>query len=236
MELQDRVAVVTGAARGIGRATAEALAAAGAEVLLLDKDEAAAAGAAAEIGAAAGRRALPVACDVTAKDRVEAAFAEVLDACGRIDILVNNAGVWGHGRLSDVPEAEWDRIFAVNLKGVLFCTQTASPVMQRQRRGKIVTIASAAGLGPSSDWSAYCISKAAVIMLTQVAAGELEPFGVQANVLCPGATITDLTRDITAQTGSEFPHAVPPSRVAAAVLRLVVPFEQTTTGAIVREL
>ena len=134
------------------------------------------------------------------------------------------------GLLTEVPEREWDRVFAVNLKGVLFGIQAVAPVLKDQRRGKIVTIASAAGLNPSSAWSAYSISKSAVIALTQVAATELAPFQVQANTICPGAVDTDLTQRITDQTGERFPHALPPAQVAAAVLAVVCPFEQTKTG------
>ena len=105
--------------------------------------------------------------------------------------------------------------------------------MRRQGGGKIVNIASAAGLGPSSEWSAYCLSKAAAIMLTEVAARELADDNLQVNVLCPRAVDTGLSQRITAQTGAEFPHAIPPGRVAAAVLKLVIPFDLTTTGKIV---
>ena len=232
--LRKRVALVTGGGRGIGRATAIALAAAGAELVILDQDAAAAAAVEAEISAL-HRRAVTATVDVTAKDQVEAAVARALDNYGRLDILVNNAGVWGYGRLAEVRESEWDRVFAVNLKGVLFCTQAVSGPMRRQGGGKIVNIASAAGLAPSSEWSAYCISKAAGVMLTQVAAEELADANIQVNVLCPGAVDTDLSRHITEQTGARFPHAMAPDRIAAAVLALVVPFEQTTTGQIVSE-
>ena len=118
----------------------------------------------------------------------------------------------------------------MNLKGVLFGIQAVVPVLKDQRRGKIVTIASAAGLNPSSAWSAYSISKSAVIALTQVAATELAPFQVQVNAICPGAVDTDLTQSITEQTGERFPHALPPAQVAAAVLAVVCPFEQTRTS------
>lgn len=235
MELTNRVALVTGAAKGIGKASAEALAQAGADVALLDIDVVAAQATAREIQDRAGRRTLAVRADVMVRAEFDEAVADVFRTLGRLDVLVNNAGVWSYGLLSDVAEDEWDRVFAVNLKGVLFGTQAAAPSMKKQRSGKIVNIASAAGLGPAPDWSAYCISKAAVIMLTQVAAKELAPFDVQVNVVCPGATDTDLTQGITEQTGQQFPHAMPPERVAAAVLKLVSPFEQATTGTVVKE-
>ncbi len=236
MELTGRVALVTGAARGIGKATAETLAQAGVDVALLDVDATAVQEIAREIQERTGQQALAAPADVTVKAQLEDAVADVLRTFGQIDILVNNAGVWGHGLLSEVSEDEWDRIFSVNLKGILFGIQEVVPTMKGQGSGKIVNIASAAGLGHSPEWSAYCISKAAVITLTQVAAKELEPFHLQVNVICPSAVDTDLTQGITEQTGEVFPHVIPPERVAVAVLKLVCPFEQTTTGTIVREL
>lgn len=230
MDLHGRTALVTGAARGIGLAIAEALAQAGAYVALLDKDSAAVEAAKQTVAERAGQRTLPVPANVRVKDQMDRAVRTTIAEFGHLDVFVANAGVWGHGLLTEVPEREWDRIFAVNLKGVLFGIQAVSPVLKGQRRGKIVTIASAAGLRPSSAWSAYSISKAAVIALTQVAASELSPFLVQVNAVCPGAVDTDLTQGITDQTGEPFPHAMPPAQVAAAVLDVVCPFEQTRTG------
>ena len=166
MELTNRVALVTGAAKGIGKASAEALAQAGADVALLDIEVVAAQATAREIQDRCGGQTLAVRADVTVRAKFDEAVTDVLRTLGRLDVLVNNAGVWSHGLLSDVAEDEWDRVFAVNLKGVLFGTQAAAPSMKKQQSGKIVNIASAAGLGPAPNWSAYCISKAAVIMLT----------------------------------------------------------------------
>ena len=221
---------MTGGARGIGRAVATALAQAGASVALLDSDAAAVAATSRAVAARTGQRTLAVPADVRVQAQMDRAVATTLAAFGQLDVFVANAGVWSHGLLTEVPEREWDRVFAVNLKGVLFGIQAVAPVLKDQRRGKIVTIASAAGLNPSSAWSAYSISKSAVIALTQVAAAELAPFQVQANAICPGAVDTDLTQRITDQTGERFPHALPPAQVAAAVLAVVCPFEQTRTG------
>ena len=221
---------MTGAARGIGRAVATALAQAGASVTLLDSDAAAVAATGRAIAEHTGQRTLAVPADVRVQDEMVRAVATTLAAFGRLDVFVANAGVWSHGLLTEVPEREWDRVFAVNLKGVLFGIQAVAPILKDQRRGKIVTIASAAGLSPSSAWSAYSISKTAVIALTQVTATELAPFQVQANAICPGAVDTDLTQSITEQTGERFPHALPPAQVAAAVLAVVCPFEQTRSG------
>ena len=221
---------MTGGARGIGRAVATALAQAGASVALLDSDAAAVAATSRAVAARTGQRTLAVPADVRVQAQMDRAVATTLAAFGQLDVFVANAGVWRHGLLTEVPEREWDRVFAVNLKGVLFGVQAVAPILKDQRRGKIVTIASAAGLNPSSAWSAYSISKSAVIALTQVAAAELAPFQVQANAICPGAVDTDLTQGITDQTGERFPHAMPPAQVAAAVLAVVCPFKQTRTG------
>ena len=230
VELRDRAALVTGAARGIGKAVATALARAGASVALLDSDAAAVATTSRAVADQTGQRTLAIPADVRVRAQMRRAVATTLSAFGQLDVFVANAGVWSHGLLTEVPEREWDRVFAVNLKGVLFGIQAVAPTLKEQRRGKIVTMASAAGLNPSPAWSAYSISKMAVIALTQVAAAELAPFYVQANAICPGAVDTDLTQSITDQTGERFPHALPPAQVAAAVLAVVCPFEQTRTG------
>ena len=230
VELHGQTALVTGAARGIGKAVALALAQAGASVALLDSDAAAVAATSQAVADQTGQRTLAIPADVRVKAQMDRAVATTRAAFGQLDVFVANAGVWSHGLLTEVPEREWDRVFAVNLKGVLFGIQAVAPILKAQRRGKIVTIASAAGLNSSPAWSAYSISKTAVIALTHVAAAELAPFQVQANAICPGAVDTDLTQSITDQTGERFPHALPPAQVAAAVLAVVCPFEQTTTG------
>lgn len=231
--LSERVALVTGAGRGIGRATALALAEAGADVVVLDRDRASAADAAQEIGAATGRRALAVQADVADAAQVRRAVRRTVEGLGRLDILVNNAGIWAHGRLGEVREADWDRVLAVNVKGVLVCTQAVLPQMRAQKAGKIVTVASAAGLRPAPEWTAYCISKAAAVMLSRVAAAQLKPEGIQVHCLCPGAVRTDLVRRITRLTGDRFPHAMDPALVADAVVSLLTPFRSRRTGRVV---
>lgn len=231
--LTGRVALVTGAGRGIGRAIALGLAKAGADLALLDCDRKAAAIVAREIGSGTGHRALPVPADVTDPAQVRRAVYRVIERLGRLDLLVNNAGIWAYGRLGEIEMSDWDRVLGVNLKGILVCTQAVLPFLRRQGNGKIVNIASAAGLGPVPEWVAYGVSKAAAIMLSRVAAVELKSSGIQVHCLCPGAVNTDLARGITALTGETFPHAMDPDQVAAAVLKLVTPFRNRTTGRIV---
>ena len=235
MELKGKVALVTGAAKGVGEATAELLAKKGADVGLLDINNDAVENTASRISRHQGAKALALQGDVSIKSQVERAVNTLQQQFGRMDVLVNNAGIWKCGTLSEVREEDWNLVLDVNLKGLLFCTQAVIPQMKQQQCGKIINIASAVALGPAPEWSAYCISKAAIAMLTQVAAKELEPFGIQVNALWPGAIDTDLTKQITQETGDEFPHAMPPEKVAEAVLRLVCPFEGTITGELVTE-
>lgn len=183
--LDGDVAVVTGAASGIGREAASVFAEAGARLLLIDRD-------AAGLGETAAR--LPktasgvetVVADVSRQAEVAAAAARAVARFGRIDIWANAAGVLGIGTVVDVTEAELDRILAVNLKGTYFGCAEAAKVMRAQGRGAIVNIASAGGEMPAPGLSAYAMSKAAVLMLTKTLAVELGPAGVRVNAVAPG--------------------------------------------------
>jgi NAD(P)-dependent dehydrogenase (short-subunit alcohol dehydrogenase family) len=193
MVLAERVAIVTGAGHGIGRATAEALARAGADVVPVDID-----GAAAEAGAAAitamGRRALAIVADVGDPVAIDRMVRRATEVFGRIDILVNNAGVTRRAHIMDLTEADWDRIMRVNAKGVFFCLQRVAREMIPRRSGVIVNIASIAGKGFAGTSNAiYAASKGAVISLTRIAALQLAPHDIRVNAICPGTTITALS-------------------------------------------
>ncbi len=227
--LEGRVAVVTGAAQGIGYAVATHLTAAGAICELLDADTEAVRTAAAGLANASAW-----VCDVTNRQQVRDTIAAVETERGAIDILVNNAGIWRHTPVLEVNEADWDWIHAVNVKGMLFCSQAVAPDMSDRGRGKIVNIASLAGFTGSNAWSAYSASKAAAISLTLALASSLGSHGVHVNAVCPGAVETALTDQIRrAEPASTFEHALPPSEVAEVVFGLVAPFEQTTGGQVV---
>jgi NAD(P)-dependent dehydrogenase (short-subunit alcohol dehydrogenase family) len=190
-----RTALVTGAASGIGRATAIALAREGAAVLVTDLDGAGAERVAGEI-AAAGGAARATRCDVTRADEVEAMVRAACDAFGgRLDCAVNNAGITAPGGLvHDIEPAAWERQIAVNLTGVFLCLRAELPVMRAQRAGAIVNVASGAGLVATPGLAHYCAAKHGVLGLTKTAAVENAALGVRVNALCPGSTDTPMLR------------------------------------------
>ncbi|MCW5771564.1 MAG: SDR family oxidoreductase [Rhodospirillaceae bacterium] len=188
--LADKVAVVTGAAAGIGAATARALAAAGARVALIDREAAGAAAVAKEIP---GARAYGA--DVSDKNAVETTFAAIGADFGGIDILVNNAGIESVWTIERMPEAEWDRVLAVNLKGAMLCTQAAVAPMRARGGGAIVNVASVAGkLISFSGGASYTASKAGMLGFTRHAAFELGIDRIRVNAVCPGPTLTPMIR------------------------------------------
>src|SRR5713101_648177 len=198
MELKGKVALVTGAARGVGRAIAVALADAGCDVAVSDigratdgatpyalasSDDLAATARAIEQG---GRRSAAVPADVTSSPDVTRLVETVAQRLGGLDILVANAGIIAAAPVAAMDEAQWDRIFAVNVKGVFLSARAAIPLLGKRGGGRIVTIASVAGKTGRGGLAAYCASKAAVISLTQALAEELGPLNVAVNALCPG--------------------------------------------------
>jgi|YelNatPaOPRAMG01_1025707.scaffolds.fasta_scaffold01881_19 2-hydroxycyclohexanecarboxyl-CoA dehydrogenase len=192
--LKGKVAVVTGAAQGIGRAIAFRLAAEGAMVAVADIQTAAANATAEEIRAAGGR-ALAVELDVTRLDQALAAADRVERELGPIDILVNNAG-WDRVEpfLDSTPET-WDRIIAINYRGVLNCCKAIAPRMQARKAGKIVSISSDAGRVGSTGEAVYAGCKGAIIAFSKTLARELARYGINVNVVCPGPTETALLRE-----------------------------------------
>ena len=187
-----KTALVTGAARGIGRATAEAFGREGAAVALLDRNEAEAKTAASAI-AASGGRACALTADVTDRRTVDAAVADCVAEFGGLDVLVNNAGIHFARAIDEYTEDEIDRILAINVRGAFHVIRAALPAL-RKARGTIVSVSSMTGLVGQDRGAAYVATKGAVIALTKALAIELAPDGIRVNCVCPAGVDTPLMR------------------------------------------
>lgn len=201
-DLTGKVSLVTGAARGIGQAIADRLAANGSRVVYTDLDPSATQAAAAR---SAGAKALRM--DVTCAEEVEAVIDQVVAEFGRLDVLVNNAGVntLAHRvAIDQFPRDEWDRILNVDLTGVYEVSRVAAGVMRRQRSGRIINVASIAGLVPLRLQCAFVAAKAGVVNLTRAMALELGPHGILVNGIAPGSTLTEGTKQLFYGEGGKF--------------------------------
>jgi NAD(P)-dependent dehydrogenase (short-subunit alcohol dehydrogenase family) len=242
-DLSGKVSLVTGAARGIGQAIADRLADNGSLVVYTDVDEAGAA------VAAAGRGAKSLRLDVTESDEIAAAIDRIVSEHGRLDILVNNAGIntMAHRvTIDEFPRDEWDRILAVDLTGLFELSSAAARVMRPRGGGRIINIASIAGLVPLRLQCAYVAAKAGVVNLTRAMALELGPHGILVNGVAPGSTLTEGTRRLFyGKDGSFHTHVqrmldhVPlgrpgnPDEIAVAVLFLADPENSYTNGHVI---
>ena len=204
IELRDRVSVVTGAARGIGRACAEALAQAGAHVAVVDLDHAGATETASELAAKHGVTARSYACDVRDPAAIRATVDGAAKDFGGLDILVNNAGVQFVSPIADFPDDKYANVRAIDLDSVFYATKAAWPHLVRRGGGRIVNIASVHGLIASPYKIAYVASKHGVVGLTRAGALEGAEHGITVNAICPGAVMTDLVRGQAAQLVQSF--------------------------------
>lgn len=196
VQLPDKVALVTGAGRGIGRAIALGLAQAGARVAVNDINPDTAERTAREIRDSGGE-AVAFAADVANKLAVHTMINGCLERWGRLDILVNNAGVEPKASILTLDEYDWDRTLAVNLKGAFLCSQFAGRVMREQGGGVIVNIASIGGHKiPLKDRAAYCASKAGLVGFTRECAREFAAYGIRVNAVCPGVIETEMTAQL----------------------------------------
>ena len=196
MELADKIAIVTGAGQGIGRASAVRLAQAGANIVSVDINGDKASEAAADVRAL-GRRALTITADLGDIKEIDRMVAETVAEFGRIDIIVNNAGVTRRANIMDLTEADWDRIHRVNAKGVFFCMQRAAAEMIKQKSGRIINFASIAGKGYIGTSNAiYAASKGAVLAMTKTAAQQLGEHNINVNSICPGIVRTEMFKNI----------------------------------------
>jgi NAD(P)-dependent dehydrogenase (short-subunit alcohol dehydrogenase family) len=235
-DMGELTAIVTGAARGIGLATAKLFLNEGRRVALVDRDAPALEAAVQDL---ANPRALPLLCDVSKPDEVDAMIAHVTDSFGRIDALVNNAGVADFGPIAETDFTRWRRIMETNLDGVFLCSQAALPAL-REARGAIVNIASISGLRASTLRVAYGTSKAGVIQLTRQQAAELGEWGIRANCVCPGPVRTKLAMAVHSQEIIDAYHdAIPLNRygsedeIAEVIVFLCSPKSSYVTGQII---
>ena len=235
MTVSGKVVLVTGASRGIGRAIAEALAAAGAAVVLGARDEAKLAEAVDAI-VSAGGRASAVSLDVCQRESVDAALAAVLQRHGRIDGLVNNAGITRDNLLLRMKAEEWEAVLATNLTGVYHCTQAALRPMLKQRNGRIVNVTSVVGITGNAGQANYAASKAGVIGFTKSIAREVASRAITVNAVAPGFIDTEMTAAMTEKAKEAVASSIPmgrvgkPEDVAGAVLFLLSDAAAYVTG------
>jgi len=237
-ELQGQVAVVTGAGRGIGRAVALRLAAAGADVACVSRTAENAEKVATEVRGL-GRRAWALGVDVAEPAQVSAACESILAEAGRVDVLVNNAGVTRDGLLMRMSEADWDLVLDTNLRGAFLTTKGFTRAFARQRSGRIVNIASVIGLMGNAGQCNYAASKAGLIGFTKSVARELGGRGVTCNAIAPGFIDTDMTAVLKDEVRSELLGRIPlggfgkVEDIAEAVFFLAGPGGRYVTGQVI---
>lgn len=212
---KDKVAVVTGASRGIGKSIALALAAKGATVVAMDMDADATEAVVAELKAS-GAKALAVVGNVTSSVDVDRMISAAVEEFGRVDILVNNAGITRDGLLMRMKDEEWDAVLNVNLKGAFLCTRSAFKVMSKQRYGRIINIASVVGQMGNAGQANYCASKAGLIGLTKSNAREMAKRNVTVNAVAPGFIATAMTDALPEKVREELAAQIPLERLGSA--------------------
>lgn len=239
MLLDGKVALVTGASRGIGRAIAIRLASEGAKVAInYAGNTVKAEEVKAEIEKNGGE-AILVQADISSTEAVDAMVEKVVEAFGQIDILVNNAGITRDGLLMRMKEEDFDAVINTNLKGVFYCTKAVSKLMMKKRCGRIINMASVVGLMGNAGQANYAAAKAGVIGFSKSAAKELAARGINVNVVAPGFIATDMTAAMTDKAKEATLAGIPlkrmgqPEDVANAVLFLVSDYASYITGQIV---
>jgi 3-oxoacyl-[acyl-carrier protein] reductase len=238
LSLTGRVAIITGAGRGIGAATACAFARHGAQVALLDRDGAGVAGTAKSIGLAGGE-ALPFTVDVTDAFAVERLMDRIVEDWGRLDVLVNNAGVVHDAPLADVTDEEWTETLDTNLRAAMVCARAAVPHMIERGCGRILSAASVVARKGSFGQTCYAASKGGVVALTRTWARELGPKGITANAVAPGLIDTETLKGIPEEEMAALVARLPAGRlgradeVAAVYLFLASDLASFMNGAVV---
>jgi 3-oxoacyl-[acyl-carrier protein] reductase len=239
LSLEDRVAIVTGAGRGIGAATARLFADAGARVALVDRDGSAASAVAGEIASGRAGRAFALTVDVADRAAAASLAASVLERWGRIDILVNNAGIVRDATLAKVAEDDWSATLATNLGGAVWCTQAVVPHMRAAGFGRILCASSVVARMGNFGQTSYAAAKAGLIGVTRVWARELGLHGITANVVAPGFIDTSMVDSVPPQVLEQLLARTAarrlgtPAEVAATYLFLATPLASFVNGAVV---
>lgn len=236
MHLGNKVAIVTGGSRGIGRSVAIALAKSGAKVVVNYAGNAAAAQEVVELISSQGGQAIAVQADVALTESVETLVKATLDKFGRIDILVNNAGITRDTLLMRMKEEDWDAVMNTNLKGVFNCTKAVSRIMMKQKSGRIINMTSVVGIMGNAGQANYAAAKAGVIGFTKSMAKELASRNITVNAIAPGFITTDMTAVLSDQVKSDLAQNIPlarlgaPEDVAAAVVFFASDYAGYITG------
>ncbi|TAN38471.1 MAG: 3-oxoacyl-[acyl-carrier-protein] reductase [Nitrospirae bacterium] len=238
MELKEKVVLITGGARGIGKAIAACLAKRGANLVIADISYESAAETAREL-AATGIRTLPLKLDVSKADEVAAAFGEIMKEFGKIDVLINNAGITRDGLLLRMKDEDWDAVMNINLKGVFLCSKEAMKLMVKQKSGRIINIASVVAFMGNPGQANYSASKAGIVGLTKTIAREYASRGITVNAVAPGFIATAMTDALAENVKQEMLKSIPVGKfgsvddVATAVAFFASPDSSYITGQVI---
>lgn len=239
MHLEDKVALVTGASRGIGRAVAIRLAQAGADVVVNYAGSEAAAQETVDAIVALGRKAIKIQANVADAEQVAAMVEEAHKEFGHIDILVNNAGITKDGLLMRMKDEDWDAVLDINLKGTYLVTKAVSKIMMKQRSGSIINMTSVVGVMGNAGQTNYAASKAGVIGFTKSCAKEMASRGIRVNAIAPGFIHTEMTDVLSDKVKEAMVGQIPlgrmaePEEVANVAVFLAAPFSNYITGQVI---